>query len=115
MAANGALFYPAEHDGFIAGDWEGLITYRIEEGRCEVTLLKSLREGEGIGSVLLDATVVAARDAACSDVWLVSTNDNLHALKWYERKGFTVTEVREGAVDRSRATVKPSIPTHNPD
>jgi GNAT superfamily N-acetyltransferase len=115
MAANGELFYPAEHDGFIAGDWDGLITYRVADGRCEVTLLKAVREGEGIGSALLDATVDAARGAGCADVWLVSTNDNLHALEWYQRKGFTVTEVRTGAVDRSRETLKPSIPTHNPD
>lgn len=115
MAANGELLYPAEHDGFIAGDWDGLITYRIAAGRCEVTLVMALRKGEGIGSALLGATVEAARAGGCTDLWLISTNDNLHALEWYERKGFTVTEVREGAVDRSRETLKPSIPTHNPD
>jgi ribosomal protein S18 acetylase RimI-like enzyme len=115
MAANGELFYPADHDGFIAGDWEGLITYRIGDGRCEVTLLEALREGEGIGSALLDATVAAARDAGCGDLWLVTTNDNRHALAWYERKGFVISEVRRGEVDRSRAALKPSIPTHNPD
>jgi ribosomal protein S18 acetylase RimI-like enzyme len=115
MAANGELFYPADHEGFIAGDWDGLITYRIRDGRCEVTLLEALREGEGIGSALLDAAVAAARDAACTSVWLVTTNDNLHAFAWYERKGFTVVAVRPGAVDRSRETLKPSIPTHNPD
>jgi GNAT superfamily N-acetyltransferase len=115
MAANRELFYPAEHDGFVAGDWDGLITYCIGDGRCEVTLLEALREGEGIGSTLLDATVAAARDAGCTHLWLVSTNDNLHALEWYRRKGFTVAEVRRGAVDRSRETLKPSIPTHNPD
>ena len=115
MAANGELFYPAEHDGFIAGDWDGLITYRIGGRRCEVTLLKALREGEGVGSALLDATAAKARDAGCADLWLVTTNDNLHALAWYDRKGFAVTEVRTGEVDRSRETLKPSIPTHNPD
>jgi GNAT superfamily N-acetyltransferase len=115
MVANGELFYPAEHDGFIAGDWDGLITYRLGDGRCEVTLVMAVREGEGIGSALLDATVAKARAEGCTDVWLISTNDNLHALEWYRRKGFTVQEVREGAVDRSRETLKPSIPTHNPD
>ena len=115
MAANGELFYPAEHDGFIAGDWDGLIAFRIGERRCEVTLLEALREGEGIGSALLDATVGAARASGCADLWLITTNDNLHALDWYERKGFKVTEVGPGAVDRSRETLKPSIPTHNPD
>ena len=115
MGANGELFYPAEHNGFIAGDWEGLITYRLGDGRCEVTLVMALRDGEGIGSALLDATAARARADDCTDLWLISTNDNLHALEWYRRKGFTVTAVREGAVDRSRETLKPSIPTHNPD
>jgi len=115
MAANGELFSPAEHDGFIAGDWDGLITYRLGSGRCEVTLLMAVLEGEGIGSALLDATVAKAHAEGCTDVWLISTNDNLHALEWYRRKGFTVTEVRNGAVDRSRETLKPSIPTHNAD
>ena len=23
MAAHGELFFPAEHEGFVAGDWEG--------------------------------------------------------------------------------------------
>jgi GNAT superfamily N-acetyltransferase len=119
MAAHGELFFPAEHEGFVAGDWEGLVTYRVvgrvEGGRCEVTLLKTLREGEGIGSALLEALVGAAREAACRDVWLVTTNDNLRALAWYERKGFAVTEVRAGAVDRAREMLEPSIPTHNPE
>ncbi len=115
MAAHGELFFPAEHEGFVAGEWEGLLTYRVDGGRCEVTVLKALREGEGIGSALLDAAVGAARDAGCRDLWLITTNDNLLALAWYERKGFTVAEVREGAVDRARDTLKPSIPTHNPE
>jgi ribosomal protein S18 acetylase RimI-like enzyme len=115
MAANGELFSPAEHDGFVAGDWDGLITYRLGGGRCEVTLLMAVREGEGIGSALLDATVDAARANGCADLWLITTNDNLRALAWYERKGFSVSEIRRGAVDRSRETLKPSIPRHNPD
>ena len=115
MAAHGELFFPAEHEGFVAGDWEGLITYRVVGGRCEVTLLKALRDGEGIGTALLDATAGIARDAGCRDVWLITTNDNLRALAWYEHKGFTVAEVRAGAVDRARETLKPSIPTHNPE
>ena len=115
MAAHGELFFPAEHEGFVAGDWEGLITYRVVGGRCEVTLLKALRDGEGIGTALLDATAGIARDAGCRDVWLITTNDNLRALAWYERKGFTIAEVRAGAVDRARETLKRSIPTHNPE
>jgi GNAT superfamily N-acetyltransferase len=115
MAANGELFTPAEHDGFVAGDWEGLITYRIDGDACEVTLIEADPRGHGTGTVLLEAVCGAARDAGCRHLWLVTTNDNVDGLLFYGRRGFRVTEVRPGAVDRSRETMKPSIPTHNPD
>ena len=115
MAANGELFAPAEHEGFIAGDWEGLVTYRIDGGRCEITLIEADPRGRGVGSALLEAVIDAARRVGCSTVWLVTTNDNVDGQRWYERRGFAVVEVRPGAVDRSRETLKPSIPTHNPE
>ena len=65
--------------------------------------------------MLLEAVRDAAGRAGCSRVWLVTTNDNVDALGWYRRRGFRVVAVHEGAVDRSRETLKPSIPTHNPE
>ena len=115
MAGHGELFWPAEHEGFVAGDWGGLVTYRIEDDRCEITLIEADPSGRGTGSILLDAVVDAARVAGCSTVWLVTTNDNLHAQRWYLRRGFRVSEIRRAAIDRYRETLKPSIPTHNPD
>jgi GNAT superfamily N-acetyltransferase len=113
MVGHGELFFPAEHEGFIAGDWAGLLTYRIDGASCEVTLIGSDPQGSGAGSAMLAAVEDAARDAGCDRLWLVSTNDNLHALAWYRRKGFEVVAVRAGAVDRARESLKPSIPTHN--
>lgn len=115
MAGHGELFFPAEHDGFVAGDWAGLLTYRIDGASCEITLIGSDPQRSGAGSAMLASVIDAARDAGCDRLWLVSTNDNLHALAWYRRKGFEVVAIRAGAVDRARETFKPSIPTHNPD
>jgi hypothetical protein len=42
-------------------------------------------------------------------VWLVTTNDNLDALRFYQRRGFRIAQVRPGAVDETRKTLKPSI------
>jgi GNAT superfamily N-acetyltransferase len=65
QVADGQVFYPADHLGFIAlvGDEPtGLLTYRIEDGSCEVTLLDSGRKQTGIGSALLRAVEVSARE-----------------------------------------------------
>jgi ribosomal protein S18 acetylase RimI-like enzyme len=110
MAGHGELFFPAEHDGFVADDRAGVVTYRIADDACEITMIESYEPGRGVGSALLEAVVDRARAAGCSRVWLVTTNDNVHAQRWYGSHGFVVTEVRSGAVDEARRTLKPTIP-----
>jgi GNAT superfamily N-acetyltransferase len=114
MVVHGEALRPADHSGFVAGDWEGLVTYRIDGEACEVLSLDAFEEGRGIGSALLEAVVGAARAAGCVRVWLITTNDNVRARAWYERRGFRLVRVDEGAIDRAR-TLKPSIPLVNAD
>jgi hypothetical protein len=54
--------------------------------------------------------VAEARAAGSSRIWLVTTNDNLRALRFYQRRGLRIVGVDPGAVDRARE-MKPSIPT----
>ena len=42
-------------------------------------------------------------------LWLVTTNDNLDALRFYQRRGLRITAVAAGAVDEARK-IKPGIP-----
>ena len=63
----------------------------------------------GIGSTLLTALETAVRASDRHWIWVVTTNDNLDALRFYQRRGFRIGEVRPGAVDRARLSVKPSI------
>jgi ribosomal protein S18 acetylase RimI-like enzyme len=109
MVGAGRVFSPAEHDGFVAGDRAGVITFRIEHGACEVTMIEAFPPGRGAGTALLDAVVEAARSRGATRIWLVTTNDNVHAQAWYGRRGFRVVAVRPGAVDEARRTLKPTI------
>lgn len=98
--------------GFVA--WRGtqrigLLTYHITAPACEVVSLDSLVEWYGVGSVLLAAVEDAARAAGCTRVWLITTNDNLHALGFYQRRGYRLAALYPGAVDAARA-LKPQIP-----
>ena len=112
MVANDAVFWPADHPGFLAtvdGEPAGVLTYRIDGDRCEVTLLDSLEERQGVGTALLSEVTRAAKAAGCSRLWLVTTNDNLHALRFYQRRGFRLVALRPGAIDRARRELKPEI------
>ena len=98
--------------GFIAhldGNRAGVATYRIDGGECELVTLDSVREGAGAGTALVDAVANAARAAGAVRLWLITTNDNLPALRFYQRYGFDLIAVHRDAVARSRA-LKPSIP-----
>jgi GNAT superfamily N-acetyltransferase len=64
----------------------------------------------GVGTALLRAVEEVAARSGCSSLWLVTTNDNLDALRFYQRRGFRLTELHAGAVDDSHARLKPEIP-----
>jgi GNAT superfamily N-acetyltransferase len=112
VVSRGRLHTPSSLPGFIAeGDGErlGLATYHIEARGCEIVSLDSLREREGIGTSLVEAVKREAAAMGCDRVWLVTTNDNIDALAFYQRRGFRFCAVHPGAVDEARK-LKPTIP-----
>jgi GNAT superfamily N-acetyltransferase len=110
----GELHDPASDDAFLAEDRDGalvgLLTYRLDGADCEVSTLYVADAWRGVGTALMEAVVEAARRAGCRRLWLVTTNDNVDALRFYQRRGFRLAALHAGAVDESRATLKPSIP-----
>jgi ribosomal protein S18 acetylase RimI-like enzyme len=92
----------------------GLLTYYIEGDECEIVTLDSLAEGIGVGSALVDAAKKAATTARCARLWLITTNDNLHAIRFYQKRDFDLVAVHRYAVRRSRK-IKPQIPKYGID
>ena len=112
MISRGKVYRPEQLDGFVVEDgneWSGLLTFVVEDNECEVTSLDSLRERQGIGSVLIDKVIEEARSCACRRLFLITTNDNLNALGFYQRRGFELVAVYRGAINESRK-LKPGIP-----
>jgi len=112
MISRGRVYRPEQLEGFVAEDgneWIGLLTFFIEAGECEVTSLDSLRAGQGIGSMLIDRAIAEARARNCKRLFLITTNDNLNALGFYQKRGFELVTLYRSAVNESRR-IKPSIP-----
>jgi ribosomal protein S18 acetylase RimI-like enzyme len=106
-----------ELTGFVAwqtGRRVGLVMTRAAEADVEIVTLDSLIERVGIGSALLEQVVDTARAAGRARVWLTTTNDNLAALRFYQRRGLRIVAVYAGAVDAARA-LKPTIPSDGRD
>jgi GNAT superfamily N-acetyltransferase len=88
----------------------GLVTYRDDgSGDWEILALVSVREGSGAGTALLDWIRRAARAAGAGRLWLVTTNDNVRALGFYQRRGYDLVRLDRDAVTRARER-KPGIP-----
>jgi ribosomal protein S18 acetylase RimI-like enzyme len=113
QAYGGRLHHVDEHPGFVAlqGDRPvGLLTYRIDNNEWEISSLRSLAEGAGVGSALVAAVKHAAVAARCRRLSIVTTNDNMHALRFYQKLGFSLVAVHRNAVDEARRDLKPEIP-----
>ncbi len=95
----------AERDGAPAG----LATLAVRGGACEIVTLNALRPGNGAGRALMDAAAAYAKGHGCVRLEVVTTNDNLHALGFFQRRGMRIAEYRPDAVVAARA-IKPEIP-----
>ena len=87
----------------------GLATFELRGGECELVTLDALRPGAGIGSALLAAVAEEAARRRARRLWLITTNDNLTAIRFYQRRGMRLVAVHAGAVDEARQ-IKLSIP-----
>ena len=87
----------------------GLITYRVSGDTCEITSLDSLREGQGNGTALLEQVIALAREKNCRKVSLITTNDNIHAIQFYQKRGFDLLRLHKDSIQQARV-LKPEIP-----
>jgi ribosomal protein S18 acetylase RimI-like enzyme len=93
----------------VAGERRGLATYRVRDDEAELVTLDAVEPGQGAGTHLLDALVERQRRQGVRRLWVTTTNDNLAALAFYQRRGFCLQRLRPGAVEQARQ-IKPGIP-----
>jgi N-acetylglutamate synthase-like GNAT family acetyltransferase len=113
VARHGELVDATQHPALVAEDegrLVGVLTYVVAGQECEVLTLHADPPGLGAGTELVEAVAWLASERGCGRLWLITTNDNVDALRFYQRRGFRLTGVHPGAVDQSRRDLKPQIP-----
>jgi ribosomal protein S18 acetylase RimI-like enzyme len=98
--------------GFVAeraGRPAGILAYRMEPDAVELAALAVTPRRAGLGTALVAALAEVVGAAGRRRIWVVTTNDNVDALGFYQRRGYRIAAVRVGAVDRARDRLKPSI------
>ena len=112
MVVHGESIDLGSADGYYACEGDeivGLITYRTAGNEMEILSLDSFQEGRGIGTGLLETVVAEARETGIRRIMLVTTNDNLAALRFYQKRGYDMCRFCRNALDQARK-IKPEIP-----
>jgi GNAT superfamily N-acetyltransferase len=113
VARLGRLERPLDHPGLLAEQGEelaGVLTYVIAGNSCEILTVHATEQWHGAGTALVGEVERLARELGTRRLWVLTTNDNLDALRFYQRLGFHLAELHTGAVDEARMRLKPEIP-----
>ena len=105
IVIRGKIIDGTKLDGFIALDDKtiiGLITYMFYDDVCEIVSLDSLKENQGVGTSLINKVKEVANSNNCRVLRLITTNDNINALGFYQKRGFHLTKLYPNAIDYTR-------------
>lgn len=112
VVSRGKVLDASKLPGFVAREGDrivGLITLHIAGSACEVVTLDAVVRGKGLGRTLIEYAKIFARQHSSTRLWLITSNDNVDALAFYQRVGFRIVAVHRDAITQARA-VKPQIP-----
>lgn len=112
MVISSGTYNCSELDGFVFQENNqllGLVTYVFHDEEVEIISLDSILEGKGIGSLLTKEVEELVQRKGIKTISLVTTNDNLNALKFYQKRGYKIDAVFPNAVEQARK-IKPTIP-----
>lgn len=112
LVIRGENYFPSKLNGMIAYSGAkliGFLFFDLQGADCEVVVFEVFDKFKGIGTQFLDFLKQIARKNQCRRIYLMTNNDNLDALRFYQRRGFTICGIHINSVERSRK-MKPSIP-----
>ena len=109
IIAHGEAFDLLALPALVADPERGLATYRRQGNDAELMSLDAVSPGQGVGTLLIEALADLLREQGVSSLWVMTTNDNLAALRFYQQRGFELRRIRPGAVHEARL-LKPAIP-----
>ena len=102
VVSRGTLHYVLQLPGLIATYNEipsALLTYHVADLEFEVVTLHAAVQRQGLCARLLAVGRDRARGLGCRRLWLITTNDNEPAIRFYQRQGMTLVAIHHNALD----------------
>lgn len=112
LVIRGKKYYPSALEGLIVHNPEnevvGFLSYDIQGQTCEIIVFEIFEKFKGIGTLVLNKLKKIAKQKGCDRLYLMTTNDNLEALRFYQKRGFCICGIHVDSVKISRK-IKPKI------
>ncbi len=111
LVIRGKKYFPSSLDGIMVLKNQqviGFLFYEVQNKICEIIVFEVFDKFNGIGTKILDQLKEMARSKNCEKVYVMTTNDSLDALRFYQRRGFHICGIHIDSVKVSRK-IKPSI------
>lgn len=111
LIVHGQKKFVSPLEGFMACREEkilGFILFERHEKDWEIIVFEVLSKFAGIGTKLLNTLIEYATERQCPELLVMTTNDNLDALRFYQKRGFIITGFHLDIVKKARI-MKPSI------
>ena len=111
LVIRGKKYDPNNLDGIIVENQQsiaGFLFYEIKNDNCEIIVFEVFDRFKGTGTIMLENLKSIAKNNGCTRIYLMTTNDNLEALRFYQRRGFTIGKIHIDSVKHSRK-IKPTI------
>lgn len=101
-------------EGFIATDevtgrLVGIALFRVGKEDMELVALDAVFQRRGIGTRLLESVITQFRKNELKRLWLVTTNDNTNAQRFYQKRGFNLCAFHYEGLEKARS-LKPQLP-----
>ena len=111
MVTKGQIHHYKDLDGYVAienGKIVGVLTFRIFDDEVEIISLDSFQKNTGVGTALLKKVTEFVKQNSIKRLWLITTNDNLNALRFYQKRNWSMAALHKDAVTKARK-IKPTI------
>jgi len=80
----------------------GIALYDIAQKSYEIVAMTSFISNTGIGSMLLQKSIETAHHKECEKIWLVTTNDDLESLSFFQKRKFELVKIHRHSITRLR-------------
>lgn len=80
----------------------GWISYVQHHDTVEIVALYTSIHNQGIGTTLINQVCKETKTLGCRTVSVVTTNDNTHALRFYQKRGFVLYAIRFNKLVKQR-------------